>query len=269
MKHAKKMRYIPDEEYQQLIANKSELVKPLDSNELYMTDKVENNMHNNSKTYAEMGDDERWKLYQQALHRMLDISEIVKNKAVKVKFDNFLPELAPAEKDSISPILSMFPRNQQEKAALIKNFLEKSDQIHWDENDGQVFMNGHLVQGSHIANLISHVIKPLNPKPSGCDMFIKILSSLNIPTTLIGNASIKNSINKQRTLEQNTSPKRSPKSLASNKLDLQSTSSSHPSLKNTVQQNGEGRSTQNGSGWKNKSKPVSKKVQSFRWKKFK
>jgi len=252
MKHAKKMRFISDEEYQKLL-NKSEVANDLESDEV----------SDSSSEYANLGDDQKWKLYQQTLHRMLDISELLSKKAIKVKFDNLAPDLTTPEskpdKELISPILAMFPRNQQEKASLIKQFLDKSRQIKWDENYGEVFINGNLIEGSHIANLISHMIKPINPKPVGLDIFIKSLSKLNIPSTLIGNTTVKNAITKERALEQNTSPKSPPKSLNSKKLVNQEASPPKGKVQASIQ---------NGTGWKNKSKPVSKKVKSFRWQKF-
>src|SRR5439155_23556122 len=82
-------------------------------------------------------------------------------------------------------IFSLIPKAQHARATNIKHFLERSGAISWNEVNGEVIINGELLEGAHIVELISDVIKALSPRPRGWEIFAKFLWSINMPMMLI------------------------------------------------------------------------------------
>jgi hypothetical protein len=309
---AKKKRLIPDEEYHRLIkqSTSSPSTAAIETQIQQQQQQMDNQMSHKSTSgdYSKLGDDQKWKLYQSALHRMLESSQQLDKKPVKVQFDTPLPDFSSKSTlesplNNSQPISSSFvdhlPKIHQAKASGLKQYLENCESIEWGEN-GEVSLHGFPVQNSHISDLISHLIKPTGRNPVGWDQFVSLLSRVNIPLSLIGNTAVKNSIIKLREVAKTT-----PKKQSKRKSDLASPSerphsttptstrphSTTPTSSRTPEQssangqigfgkkktprknlqNGKGKKkTQCGKGWKNRSNPVSqkKKNKTFRWKTF-
>jgi hypothetical protein len=259
MNKAKKMRLISDDEYQQLIKQCSSPPS---------TTALESQVHMNQsqmdkQLYNKMGDDQKWKLYQGALHRMLDASGQLDKKPVKVQFDNSLLDTSdsfsqlsnshPHSESEVSSFINLFPKGQQEKAVSVKQYLDDCDSIQWDEQSGEVSLHGNSVVKSHIADLVSYLIKPSRTKPVGASEFVSHLSKSNVPLSVIGNTTVRKLISKNRETP----------------VEISSTTATPSKVKQIaygkkgkcVRKKGQNRKGQNRKGGKKKTKTI-------RWKKF-
>ena len=210
---AKKMRLISDEEYKRMFHSSSSPSQTLPAQDMGGMGIGEGGGDElNITNFTKIPDDAKWKLYQQALHRMLDINDVAKKKPVKVRISN-MPSLSDnsqqqpqqQQQNQSFSIFNAIPNFQRSTADSIKQFLESSNEINWNETTGQVSINNTPIVGSNIANLVRHCIRKLHKKPTGCDIFVKALSRTNIPTQVIGNSTIANLINKNRAVEQTAS----------------------------------------------------------------
>lgn len=82
-------------------------------------------------------------------------------------------------------VLDSLPENLRKKASLLLNYLDTLDTIKWNA-DGNVIINGKLIEGSHIVDLIRDaIVKTSSYYPIGINEFYSNLK--NIPLTLITN----------------------------------------------------------------------------------
>ena len=97
MSRAKKMRLISDEEYQTLIKSGAPPSHAFEIEQHNQQQQMKREVEKSLETppsYEHLGDDQKWKLYQQALHRLLDVSSMLDKKAIKVEFDSDLPDVS-------------------------------------------------------------------------------------------------------------------------------------------------------------------------------
>jgi hypothetical protein len=147
-----------------------------------------------------LGDDQKWKLYQQNLHRMIDLSK--ECKPIKVQIDKSKDDSHDGhdevvKQDHCSSFLTLFTKPQKEHANMIFQFLSQySDDIKWDKV-GRVILNGEVLEGSHIVEFIRYLIKSKSNRPKHWESFAAVLKDLNIPLELISNPTARKLINKQ------------------------------------------------------------------------
>jgi hypothetical protein len=206
MKYAKAMRLVPDDVYQRLIngnlpptvtdPHPAKLAEQfphyghVHGDELYNFSAVLNN--------TQLGDDEKWKLYQQKMHRSLDKQEILEKTkpAVKVQLageDGKVVTFADQQQRDgkkthphREPVLSSFSKPQQAKAQIVVDELKRTSGLTWDDV-GSVRINGTDLQGANIADLVTYMITARQKVPPGWEEFGDHLHEQNFPKKNITN----------------------------------------------------------------------------------
>jgi hypothetical protein len=204
---AKKMRLMVDSEYEQFMGQN--LPKP----HPYVVGGSEPRSSGgavNRVTQPEMevlkskslGDDQKWKIIQEQLHRMIEQTRDQQKRPLKVQIqaeeEGDSESSASAVKNSdtgsvsvrLPSFISRFMVKQRPKAQNLFGYLKNIDEIFWDTS-GKVFIGGEDIEGSHIATLVKYALVPSGRKPVGWDEFCDLLRFVKAPLTLFGPAARK------------------------------------------------------------------------------
>jgi hypothetical protein len=150
---------------------------------------------------------EKWKLYQQVLHRYLD----VKDAPIKVTMDGLSTALMPAtaaradanddddgggvgdggddeqsEQNRFTKFSRNIPVRVREKGRKMLEYLSERD-VNWDEN-GLVYINNQPVVGSNITTLVADLLRPTSTDPIGWEKLGEHIAQQNVPKSMITNA---------------------------------------------------------------------------------
>ena len=89
---------------------------------------------------------------------------------------------------SVEMIVRSIPKTMKSRAeALLAHLKERGDVITWDDM-GQVLVDGVLIPGSNITDLVSDAMRPRkNFNPIGVHEFYSVLSKINVPKDLVRN----------------------------------------------------------------------------------
>jgi len=153
MSRAKKMRLITDDEYQDLVNSNFGKADPLEVQQQQIKQQrkqEESGKETANNSYGKLGDDQKWLLYQQALHRMIDATKINDKTPLKVQIDNLTSDLSLSSNAAAPPtaaaatavsnaaasgnqaststysIFSWIPKAQHASAINIKHCLDRS-----------------------------------------------------------------------------------------------------------------------------------------------
>ena len=132
---------------------------------------------------------QKWVLSQQLKHRFANL----KTDPLKIllkKDESAIPTVKTEPEDSIQKldhdVIKVLPSHLHEAGTIILAKLRESPKISWDEI-GTVSIEGSEIKGSNIADLLFGMLKQASFKPTGMLEFLKIVSELNIPLSMIGN----------------------------------------------------------------------------------
>ena len=89
---------------------------------------------------------------------------------------------------SVEMIVRSIPKTMKSRAeALLAHLKERGDVITWDDM-GQVLVDGVLIPGSNITDLVSDAMRPRkNFNPIGVHEFYSVLNKINVPKDLVRN----------------------------------------------------------------------------------
>lgn len=172
---------------------------------------------------TDLSEYEKAKLYTDVLRRFLTL-----NRMGEMEKNPILPDLLPPpppppsppslppppEKDaSIREILEGVHARYRKNAELLLNKLSQhKDVSSWDDR-GSFLYRGKALPGSNILDLIRGVTHsnaiPDKRKPQGWDIFLKALAEINMPTSLVGNMDVRQTV---ETLKIPSLPPKTPRS---------------------------------------------------------
>jgi hypothetical protein len=252
---AKKMRLMVDSEYERFVSGNLPKPHPFvvgantsssSGGSVPAIARPESEILNDKK----LGDDQKWKIISEQLHRMLQMTSEQRKRPLRVQIqtDEDAGNSAPAavsvknsEKSAsrLPNFIAKIPKNLWQKAANVIHRLKESADIDWDSR-GKVYIDGDEIDGSHIADLVKFTLRTArtvgNP-PDGWDAFCTFLVQVGIEPSLISNTQLKqllvshSSKNFARTPEeQRTVAKRGDPTTPS-RLNVSSTSSPTPKKK--------------------------------------
>ena len=126
--------------------------------------------------------DEKWKMYQQALHRYLEYTPQSQKPIA-------LPLLGSEETSPlpmIHHIISSVPKSLKRKTEVLLNLMQTSNRISWDQT-GAVSIDNKVVPGSNIIDLVNDVLRRRTTlrNPIGITEFKQMLQAINIPLELV------------------------------------------------------------------------------------
>ena len=134
---------------------------------------------------TQLSKDEKWKLYQQVLHRYLNAEEpaikvaIAENSKKSSQIDN--------EEMKFENFCKYMPPRFRTKGMQLMQLLSSIPDIKWD-NLGEVSVGGEPIHGSNICDIALDIIRPSTFEPAGWQEVGQVLSKSNIPQSLITNA---------------------------------------------------------------------------------
>ena len=165
-------------------------------------------------------DSEKWKRYQQVLHRHLNISTanrqpinipIVENKSLEDEGETKGLDIEDRR------IIDTFPAYYRNDARPLIDTLKRKGAIKWDEN-GVVSVNGEQIPDSNIVDILHSIVrvKKVSKLPPGWVEVMEVLKEMNIPSTYIGNETATYYLNRRQTPAQGkpSTPKAAPKRLS-------------------------------------------------------
>jgi hypothetical protein len=207
MKHAKGMRLVPDDVYQRLMSGNFPPTKTNQpsANSVESAEQSGRNLYNFSDalTAPGLGDDEKWKLYQQRLHRSLVARENLERNRLPVKVEiaqktqnGEEEESANQEKTRQPSLSSLFTKNFREKAEKVINYIEMNGDMTWD--GGVVKIRGNALAGARMVDLVNYVVKSRTPIPPGWIEFAAHLAEIGFPEMLITNSAASNYFSAER-----------------------------------------------------------------------
>ena len=100
------------------------------------------------------------------------------------------PEVTNFLKQTNTKLFDSLPKTFQNSAKHLMNELEKHPEIiSWNPQSNEVSINGKILAGSNIVDLIGDVLRTRKtvPSPLHSDTFLKLLANLNIPEELVKN----------------------------------------------------------------------------------
>jgi hypothetical protein len=113
------------------------------------------------------------------------------------------PPVADVLKQNNNDFFDSLPKTFQNSAKNLMNELKKHPEtISWNPQNNEVSINGKMLAGSNIVDLIGDVLRNRKtvPSPLHSDIFLKLLANLNVPEELVKN---RLKINKLRTYKHN------------------------------------------------------------------
>jgi hypothetical protein len=205
---AKKMRLMVDSEYERFV--NGNLPKPhpfvvsggASDRSAAAIVRPESDILNDKK----LGDDQKWKMISEQLHRMLQMTSEQRKRPLRVqiqadedagnsdKSGTSAAKTVAGDKSARLPnFVAKFPKHQWGKASNVIKYLKENSDIDWDIR-GRVFFDGEEIEGSHIADLVKFALRTArgvgNP-PTGWDEFCVILVDVELPPSLISNTQLK------------------------------------------------------------------------------
>ena len=148
---------------------------------------------------SDLSEQDKWKLYQQTLHRYLHYSkqlqqpvslpiiteETPQQQIVKQEAETSIPVVH--QQNVTTDIVQSVPKALRSKTELLVNRLVQSGLVSWND-DGVVSMQGKVIPKSNIIDLVNEVVRSRKtPRyPPGIGQFTNILHRLNIPREYLG-----------------------------------------------------------------------------------
>jgi hypothetical protein len=167
-----KMILIPENATAQMVSS----IKSSESIQSQLDHEMNDILSRNDLTVSD-----KYKLYQQALHRYLQHTPQA-NKPIA------LPLIEPEGSKSpmIEFILESVPKTLVRKTSTLLNLMHVSNRISWDST-GVVSIDSNLIPGSNIIDLVHDVVRKrtTSKNPIGIQQFKQFLQEINIPKELI------------------------------------------------------------------------------------
>jgi len=172
--HFQKMILIPEDASSQLVSSMKASVSQQERLDQDMSDILNR---------TDLSIEQKWKLYQQALHRYLDHTPSPQKPIAIPLFDQ--EGTSTKSLPLFSLILESMPKTLVRNTSTLLNLLLTSNRISWDQT-GAVSIDNNVLPGSNIIDLIHDVIrKRTSQHPVGLDVFKSFLRDINVPNELI------------------------------------------------------------------------------------
>lgn len=140
-------------------------------------------------------DREKWARYEQALQRFLSLKNLQGRPiatTTTTKSENSGGEDDERRQADVNKLVLKIPKTYRGKGKKLLNFILNSSQIDW-ESEGRVKIDGSVIPGSNIVELVKDVVKPKRNKkddpPLGRAQFVDALKRVKVPPDAIGNKS--------------------------------------------------------------------------------
>ena len=198
MEHAQKMYLVPQH---QLDA----LKQPTPPERLRQT--VENELDEAMKNILNLPDldlHEKAKKYASVLQRFLamvkqgELEKGVLTLSLPVDDPGIVNKDVPT--DVLEEVLKQMPARSRRNVEYLVNTIRKAKgTVAWNDQ-GEFVVNGHVIKGSHMYDLLKSVTAPghVKQRPVGWDVFLKSLADINAPTSSIPNVEVRHIIDRYK-----------------------------------------------------------------------
>jgi len=185
MEYAKKMVVVPPELISRLQQNSS-------TGNQRAASSLDDEMHRILSDKS-LGDNEKWKLYQQVLHRHLQSTaqkrEPISLPIVDTEFGELDDRMLRTSVALVDEVVETFPKSYKPDARnILKAMARRGNQISWDA-DGTVYVKGEKIPESNIVDILHNIvrIRKVETKPVGWEKVMKAMKEMNIPREYINN----------------------------------------------------------------------------------
>jgi hypothetical protein len=206
MKYAKGMRLVSDDVYERLIAGNLRKPDPAVTSQFNRAEGDELYDFTAVLDKPNLGNDDKWKLYQARMHRNLEAKQILEKERPPVKVQFADPPTAGAAGGGVikaaadttttavdsGGLSEFFTKPQRESAAKIINYLERNGNVAWD---GRVLkIDDSVLEGANLIDLVYYLVTKKQPRPASWEQFAEYLHVLNLPKSFVLNKSAQNYI---------------------------------------------------------------------------
>src|SRR5436190_9077604 len=185
--YARKMVVVPPELIARLEQNKSTVGAAA----------VENNNLDSEMTRIlndkQLGDNEKWKLYQQVLQRHLHMTAAKREKnnlpIVDTEMGATQDRMQRTATALVDELVESFPKIYKSEArSLLRTMARRDDLVSWD-SDGFVYVKNQKIPGSNIVDILHSIVRlrKVDPLPVGWHEVMQALKEMRIPITYICN----------------------------------------------------------------------------------
>jgi len=171
MSQFQKMILVPEQASAQMVSS----IKSSESHQARLDQEMQEILNRSDLTSQE-----KWKMYQQALHRYLQHTPQA-NKPITLP----LVESDSTPSVSANPlfqlILDSVPKTLSRKTGVLLNLMHASNRISWDPT-GVVSIDKNVLPGTNIIDLVNEVVRKRKPRnPPGIQTFRQLLQEINVP----------------------------------------------------------------------------------------
>lgn len=209
MNHAKKMVLIDENALKRLQRRQNVSTPPLTSRLNGLDHEIQHVLKETN-----ISDDEKVRLYTQALQNYLQLYNQKKNQPINVKLQPQVPtvtevsetpqEAQPIQQEETAPqndlernILQTLPKTSKHRGKMILEKIKENPEVmKWDDK-GQLVFHGKPIAGSHISDLIVDSLKTGKTSargPLGWEMFTQGLAKVNAPEHWLRNVQRKSAL---------------------------------------------------------------------------
>jgi len=192
MENAKKMVLVPPEFFHRMNESKAPIYPSTENiseassfpQSSYPTNNLDGDM-NEIINKTNLNDREKWTEYYQILQRYFHQNKMQRQPVQLTINEGPVISNGMADQD----IVTTYPPSLQKNAERLLGWIKRSNvNVSWD-NQGVVKINGGLINGSNIIDLIGDLLRHRRTAipPLGIETFIQVLRETNIPAELIGN----------------------------------------------------------------------------------
>lgn len=141
---------------------------------------------------TDLSDFDKARVYSEILDKYLDVKRKVQQPQPIPIIEEKPSTVISGEQSTID--LNFFPQNYRNRARNLLTHAQNQAGIDWNQK-GEVLVNGNLIHGSHVVDLIDNTIRYKKGTRSGTPgeyEFMNALKESNVPQALIGNKSMYN-----------------------------------------------------------------------------
>lgn len=185
MEHARKMVLVPQEIAHQVQTNHYHAQQPT----YHGLNGLDEEMQTILKR-KDIPEDERVKLYQQALLNYVNLHQRLKHPlAIQVETQGATQDESTKSVSWISKVVDTVPKILRKKAEQLMLLIEQAppNLLRFNEK-GELVIGGKVIEGTHAVDLMNDILRSRkNFTPTGWQIFANSLSKINPPQELIGN----------------------------------------------------------------------------------
>lgn len=220
MNHTKRMVLVPEYTLERLQQQQKILTPPVTQTLRNLDVEMSEILSN-----KHLDDEEKAKLYNQALQRYLTFYDQRKAQPLHVKLTSSKAEETPLQQEKSDTLTESQPNETSEDTAieeevmrsvpkvyktgarqLLDKIKDNRDVLHWN-NKGELLYQDKAISGSHLVDLVNDILRHRKGfEPVGWSVFARGLARMNVPENLVRNPQRQSAVREFKTRLKDKTP---------------------------------------------------------------